>query len=424
MISKDRFHTPPFLRFATACIWTALSISCGTPGSTTRNPCGAGSKAFAAESVADEAIFYLLSNFRDSTTVCALDATTGRTSPRLVMQSGSHDVLLLRQSAGAEDVAVIERYSRTERPSRLTLLQQRQAPSEFPNLPVNSYGLLQKGSDFIAVGFDRGDLARLPFPPDPSLLAQSSPVLVADLPEVDSSLGGVLSDGAGNLWAVSAGVDKNKGFIPTLARLHRVELQSSGKASRLESVDLVDAETGRACKNAFQMHPISSSSTLIACNPQFYGARKGEDVLLLLVDVSTGKAKIRQLKGVDGGDVQILFISGAVQLEERIYAFVEERTTGPGNWTGSAVKRSWIRVDAAGVDEKPVTEFGGEIAFFPRSKRVLSSCSVDAGSGRCKAGKWAISRPLGAAVPLSMDEIDMDLGAGTFSFARPYFRTE
>jgi|GEM_PF-5686581 len=339
-------------------------------------------------------VFFLVSNYTDSTAVCSLDLATDAVRQEAVSEPSSNDWTLFRAASG--DVYTVERFSGSRaKPSRITLRSGGSfaAKGERGDFPVNVQDAIvtNGGRGLLAVGYDRGEIALQPMDLSNGTDASYFPTRVlAKIPGGERSPNGQLAavlEDAKLRAVVNTGYASKSGNGPQQVYVHL--LDSAGKTVA-NSVPVKDAATGAVCVNAAGVLKVGQNQVLLSCNPQYTAMPVGNQVAVFLVSLSKGKVSTLAVVSEDPKAVAGYSIGGFARGGKFL---VETRVRVGTSGASKVSKREWH--DIGQPQAKPVAAiggakgFGGSFVFLPLQKKYVFSCSL-AGDGSCKPKTFAV----------------------------------
>jgi hypothetical protein len=295
------------------------------------------------------------------------------------LEPDSRDPILFQDSSLGLHI-LVERFSgRQSRPSRMTWFSaDGQRKGQRGDWPENAYGInLAASGEALVAGFDFGVLQKVAWQEAQFASPQAEPV------KVDGGNGvhpvHILS--RGNFIAVIDNGFNLSTFKAVDAKIFLRD-QSSGTTG-FDSFKIADSTAGVSCLNVFQSLAISSAEVLVSCNPQYFGAARGETVALFKISIAeSGELKMRTLVSFDGADVQRIDLLGLPAGGQRV--FVAYKNTRIDDYEGTIFKSGWLDLD--GGDFLIEERFAGPLKRLSGSNKFAVACAAD--YGVCKRGKF------------------------------------
>ncbi|MEY3903070.1 MAG: hypothetical protein RL189_2376 [Pseudomonadota bacterium] len=376
-------NRPPLIKLLAAWMLLAFLLSCVRPndtGAQENSLCGG-----SLESNRLEGLTWLAGSPTQNNILCEIRQQKARIVQSL--EPDSRDPILF-QDSGLGFHILVERFSgRQSRPSRMTWFSaDGQRKGQRGDWPENAYGISLSASDeALVAGFDFGVLQKVAWQESQFASPQSEAVKL----DGGSGVHPVHILSRGNFIAViDNGFDLST-FKAIDAKVF-VRDQSSGKKD-FDSFKIADSKTGLSCLNAFQSLAISAAEVLVSCNPQYFGAARGEAVAVFKISLGeSGEVTMRTLASFDGADVQKIDLLGLPEGKQRV--FVAYKNTKIDDYEGTILKAGWLTLD--GGDFLKEERFAGPLKRLPGSNNYAVSCAAD--FGVCKRGKFLF---VGSAEP-------------------------
>lgn len=354
------------------CIFGALGCSRTATPNIVSNACGglAGSPKF-------EGLTWLAGSPTQANILCGVR----QQSVRILMSLDpeSRDPLLFRDTQSANHL-LVERFSgRQARPSRLTwFAESGDRLGQRGDWPQNVYSISLSAPDAaIITGFDSGVVQQVGWKTESFAQPNSAALNLSD----DGSVRPihVLNRGA---WVavIDNGYDLVR-FAAKDARIYSFKL-SNGLEQKTSSV-IRDAQTGRACLNAFQSFSLSRSRVLLSCNPQYFGPASGQSVSVFDVSLDdAGGTSTRELVHFDGANIQKIDIFGTDPSAEFVFLGYKQTTTS--DYAGQIASSGWLNFKTG--QWIPETRFAGPVQILAGDKGLVVACLTK--TDKCSQGEF------------------------------------
>lgn len=368
-------NRPPLIKFLAACMPLFFLLACAR-----QNNAGLRENLLCGDRVENDrldGLTWLAGSPTQNNILCEVRQQKTRIVQSL--EPDSRDPLLFRDSLLGLHI-LVERFSgRQSRPSRLTWFSaDGQRKGQRGDWPENAYGInLAASGEALVAGFDFGVLQKVAWQESQFASPQADPVKLAGGGGVHPVH--ILSRGD-FIAVVDSGFDLST-FKAVDAKVF-LKVKSSEKTA-FDSFKMTDSNSGLSCLNAFQVMPISTSEVLISCNPQYFGAARGETVALFKIALGeSGELTMRALASFDGADVQRIDLLGMSAGGQR--AFVAYKNTKIDDYEGKIFKTGWLDLD--GGDFLIEERFSGPLKRLSGSNKYAVACSADYGA--CKRGHF------------------------------------
>jgi hypothetical protein len=322
-------------------------------------------------------LFWLMGEPTGANVLCSVQGGEYRSVQ--VLAPESRDPILLKDIS-TKQTLLVERFSGSAaRSSRATLY----APTadvlmQRGNWPQNVYSVLRvSDSQAIVTGFDFADLRRFNWSNN-----QSEALIVSEAPLFQpSQLNPILTLRRGEwLATVDSGFDLKRFSAKTVRAL----VFREAAPETLNEKKLVDSKQNLECQNAFQFLLLSSSSAIVSCNPQYFGAVEGEKVGVFHIELAEqGELVVRALLSRNANEVQKIDLWGLSPSGESV--FVGLKRTTVDDYNGTIVQSGWISWrDGAFTSE---SRFAGPVSALSAGSFV---CSCQQDSESCGAGDFLL----------------------------------